>query len=266
MPEPPPLPGGDKPISSYSPIGVPMASDQGSSATRRALRLALAGLLGGAAVGGTITGVSGLRKLMQQPTPPTIPHELEMEVPVPEKQAAGEDVTAFTAPWWKSHNAQSPLDVWWTVPATAAGVGAGTLGMSALMEHMIKKKRKGMLDQRYQEAQSSLQNAMLNQYAHKESSADPLDTLFDKVEKRGALTWETGHNAKEWIPLATGTGITAAGLLAAIAARGAYKSQEGTTNEDLLNKALQHRSYLESLRSPPPVVFTPKPVHAEEQQ
>lgn len=246
-------------------ITVPGAPDAGAGARSRAIQLALASLLGGAAVGGTVTGLSGLSKLLSKPQPPSIPQELEMDMPVPEKQA-NDPVELLGGGWWKGHHATSPADLWWTIPAVAGGATAGTLGMSALMEHVLKKKRKAMMDQELSGAQQNFQQSLLNQYK-KEGSADSLDQLFDRVEKKagvfadGALSGEP----RDYLPLGIGAGVTAGGLLAYLAARGAYKTQEGRTNEDLLSKALKNRSYLRSLQSPPPVVFNPQPVKEEQQ-
>jgi hypothetical protein len=257
-----------------NPIGLlAKASDSEASGARsRALQLVLAGLLGGAALGGTVTGISGLSKMMRRPEPPTIPQELEMEMPVPEKQAEAapiDSVPFMGGDWWSGAHAKSPADLWWTIPAVAGATTAGTLGMSSLMEHLIKKKRKDQMNQELQDASQKFQSSMLGQY--KKSSADPLDKLFDQIEKKSALSFEPDKNGiipatnlAEWAPLGVGAGITAAGLLAALAARGAYRTSSGNTQEDLLNKALQQKAYLQSLRSPEPVVFTPKRVATEQ--
>lgn len=237
---------------------------ESSGARWRALQIVLASLLGGAAIGGTATGISGLTKLMRRPEPPSIPPELEMEMPVPEKRAAGDTagVPIFSGDWWRDAHAKSPLDLWWTIPATVGAGAAGTLGMSALMEKLIKSKRKSQMDQELAGAKQEFNTSMLGQY--KKSSADPLDRLFDRVEKRGALTADTAGNPTEWAPLGVGAGLTAAGLIGLLAAKGAYRTSQGYTQEDLLNKALRNRAYLHSLRSPEPVVFTPKPVPTED--
>jgi hypothetical protein len=227
----------------------------------------LATLLGGAALGGTATGISGLTKLLRRPEPPSIPPELEMELPVPEKRAAdtpGTGVPLFSGDWWSGAHAKSPADLWWTIPAVAGAGAAGTLGVSALMEKLIKSKRKSRMDQELAGAKQEFNDSMLGQY--KKSSVDPLDNLFDRVEKQSALTDDTAHNPAEWAPLGVGAGLTAAGLIGLLAARGAYRTSEGQTQEDLLNKALKNRAYLHSLRSPEPVVFTPKPVPTEDSQ
>jgi hypothetical protein len=245
---------------------------EASGAQSRALQLVLAGLLGGAALGGTVTGLSGLHKMMKRPEPPTIPQELEMEMPVPEKRAEATQspsVGVGTGDWWHGEHGKSPADLWWTIPATVGAATVGTLGMSGLVEHLLKKKRKDQMNQELQDASQQFQSSMLGQY--KKSSADPLDRLFDKIEKRSALSFEGDQhgnipaaNAAEWAPLGVGAGITAAGLIAALAARGAYRASEGGTQEDLLNKAVKQRAYLQSLRSPEPVVFTPKRVATEQ--
>lgn len=252
-----------EPVPMYT---VPMAGDAGKGARIRAIKLALASLLGGAAIGGTVTGLSGLQKLLSSPQPPSIPRELEMDMPVPEKRAADPDkVELFGRKWWGGEHASSPLDLWWTLPAVAGGLTAGTLGMSSLMEHIIKKKRKSMMDKELAGAQQNFQQSMLNQYK-KTGSANSLDQLFDHIEKKSAVinNGAFSGNPMDYLPLAVGGGITAAGLLSYLAARGAYSSQAGRTNEELLNKALKNRAYLQSLQSPPPVVFNPQPVKEEQ--
>lgn len=243
------------------------APGAGANARHHALQIALASLLSGVTIGGTVTGISGLRRLMSQPEVPTPPQELEMEMPVPVKHAADDNFPILSKRWWGSEHAHNPADVWWTIPSSVIGAGIGTLGMSSLMEHLVKKKRKAMMNQQFQEAQTDFQKSLLGQY--KQSSADPLDSVFDKIEKQSALidpvSREISTKLKDYAPMLVGGGLTAAGILAAIAARGAYRSQESRTNEDLLNKALKNRSYLQSMRSPPPVVFTPHPVSEDQQ-
>lgn len=238
-------------------------ADEASGAKSQALRLVLASLLGGAALGGTVTGISGLTKLMRRPEPPSIPPELEMELPVPQKRAADTaGVPIFGSDWWAGDHAKSLLDLWWTMPAAVGAGAVGTLGTSALMEKLIKSKRKAQMDRELAGAKQEFDASMLGQY--KKSSADPLDKLFDRAEKHGALTADTAQNPAEWAPLGVGAGITAAGLIGLLAAKGAYRISQGYTQEDLLNKALKNRAYLHSLRSPEPVVFTPKPTPTED--
>lgn len=246
-------------------------ADVQQGAQNQAIGVVLASLLGGAALGGGVTGLSGWLKRRSQPQPPSMPQELEMPIPVPEKQAAGKQVdltgktVPFTSGWSHGTHAAGPLDFWWTIPAAAGAGAAGTLGMSALVEHLMKQKRKAELESQYQDAQQQFQQSMLGQF--KKGSADILDELFDRVEKRAAFyTSEQGlsSNMNDWIAPALGVGLTGGGILAYLAAKGAYKSQEGRTNEDLLAKALKQRAYLRSLQSPPPVVFRPQPVPSEE--
>ena len=258
-------PPGPQPVNPLPAYQVEAATPaEASNAHNSALRLALAALLGGAAVGGTVTGISGLHKLLSEPEVKTPPQELEMEMPVPVKRAS-DPIDVGSGRWWNNEHARGSGDVWWTIPAVAGGAIGGTLGMSALMEHLIKKKRKAEMDTQLQTAKSDFQNSLMGQY--KQSSADPLDSLFDIIEKRASLHDANGllsSDWKEYAPLLAGGGITAGGILAAIAARGAYKTEEGRTNEDLLQKALKQRAYLQSLRSPPPVVFTPQQVSEDQ--
>lgn len=245
-------------------------------AKKDSLKLMMAALLGGTAVGGTVAGISGLRKLTKQPEPPSVPGESEFHIPYPQKQAADEGVPVLGKDWWGGAGANNPMDLWWTIPGVAAAGYAGLKGSSSLIHNMLKKKRQQMLDENLQKAQQDFHGSLLNQYkpetTHelKTASTDSLDNLYATIEKNadGGFGSSAGKtlNPDYLAPTAVGGALTLGTVLAALAARGSYRAAEGQTQEDLLGKALKQKAYLNSLRSPQPISFEAKPTPVAPQE
>jgi len=267
----------------------PVKPEVSSGARSDTVKLILASLLGGAAVGGTVAGISGLHKLTNKPEAPSNPDQLDLELPYPAKQAsadsvhpAGYNVVEDMIPvgskkWLFGEHAASPADWWPTIPGVIGGGLLGALGTAGLVHHLMRQKRKSMLDEELQNANDRFRSSMLGQFkpetTHelKSASTDSIDDVYNELEKVAALgfspdpsnadaTLSSFKHMPNWTPLLAGGGLTVAGLLGYLAAKGGYTAAEGYTQEDLLAKALKQKAYLQSLRSPPPISFEAKPV------
>jgi hypothetical protein len=216
-------------------------SKKAISANAAAILSVLAGLVGGVGIGAGVAGIGAARTRRKRQEIPTTAPDADFSLPYPQLKTAA---PVWSGDWLKENPSA------WAIPATATAGGLGLFAASKLITKLVNKKRKEDLEQELIGSQKNFKDSLLNQYkpenTHqlKEGSADPVNRLFYKLA-------DTASNV-------TGAGITGLGLLAALAATGAYHQAHGQSKEDLLRKAIQHKAYINSLRSPTAISFHPE--------
>jgi hypothetical protein len=160
------------------------------------------------------------------------------------------------APTWEQ------ASKWWFLPAATAALGGGYLGGSALANWLSKKRekvdRKGELDQAKEEFDEELQSMY-----DKAANSKVLDACFDEMEKKALFGLP---DARDVLGFGTGSYLTIAGLLAALAAGGMYHHTRGQAPDRNIEKALAIRAQSRALQNPPEIYISPKKLDRDDEE
>lgn len=259
----------DKVAQPIFPETVQLNPQWGAHRNQLLKTLALLGL-GGAAVGGGITGGVGLFKLrqMKKERPPALPGNVPAYMPISrfpdeEKTAA---MPTGVPPWhWRNlvgQGAHSMMQVPWALPALLGVGGGSVLSASTLANKYLHDKMKKHRQQQLDQAQQEFDQSMLEQYKSSEKVSAALNHLYDIVEKQAvdATDWsligrpllsgeQTGWalGAPSMIPMG-------AGLLGL---RAGYQWGEKRKPETLLREAIQQRALMRAQAMPAPIFIDP---------
>lgn len=163
--------------------------------------------------------------------------------------------SVFSPAWLRGDTQKTVSGIPWAIPGgMLAGLG-GLAGGGALVNWLMKKRRKAKGKDELEKAQQEYESAMLAQYEpeklHKISSATAtLDQIATAAEKRA-------FNLNDILGKGTGAYLTLASLLAGGAGLGTYRYLKGRSKDELLEKALKQRAMVRSLEHPPDIYIHP---------
>jgi len=162
----------------------------------------------------------------------------------------------FSPGWLRGDTMREISSIPWVIPAGFAASIAGLTGGSALVNWLIKKRRKKLLEEELDKAQKEYEAAMLGQYESanengKKASANrySLDDIADMLEKRGFFNDLLGKGVGGYSALAA--------LLALMTGIGSYRYFKGRSKDELLEKALKHRAAVRAASYPPDIYIHP---------
>lgn len=171
-------------------------------------------------------------------------------LPTPEGQPAPQ---MFSPRWLRGDTMKEISAIPWVIPGALA-VGAGGIAAgSALVNWLMKQRRKKLIREELDRAQKEYEAAMLGQYddgkEKKGARNYSLDDVADLLEKNGFFNDLLGKSVG-------GYGALAA-ILASLAGLGTYRYLKGRSKDELLEKALKQRALVRSLSRPPDIYIHP---------
>jgi hypothetical protein len=236
----------------YIPGAFPERQEVSREARLGALKdVGLAGAAGLGLAGGAVALREVLRKLLGHQEKP-VPSGLgAIDVSLPTKHAAATPVGG-AAEGLSGARSLSTGEVPWRIPAAIGAGAAGLLGGKALIDYVLKKRRKHHLQHDLDSANREFNSAIAVPAG---KSAAALDRAFDALEKSGALGELAGQIAGD--PLVGGAVLGLGGISAALMGRAAYKSQKDKLLRKHLADAIDRRRRLRALQGPPEIFVRP---------
>jgi hypothetical protein len=220
-----------------------------------------AGGAGGAYAGNRATDLLAREVLGKPPWPTKRADWADVVTKTIMPTTPGDTMPSILMPrWWRGDSQTAPHRMpWFGAAAAGAGLG-GFFGGSALIRHLLKKKRQASLDAEVEAAKKEYEDAMMGQYdpekVHKLASVkkDRLDTAFDVLEKTG---WDSNAILGN---LGSGYGALAA-ILAGASGYGLWRFLRDKSKAKLYTDALKQRALIRQLSNPPEVYLHPVPAH-----
>lgn len=274
-------------MTPYAPGITPEGAAATDALKAEALRRALtAGLIGVGVGAGTGLAFPAFDALLGKKRKAPSEGAVEVDVPVPRKQADWADEAVSTAmPTPVGAQAPVPLSpqwlrdggadnrgvagIPWAVPA-AVGTGiAGLVGAHQLTRWLLHKAYKGNLSHQLRNAQREYDDAMASSYSPPSrlplgkaaAATTALDALYDAYEKRaeGESWWSQLPNLNETLGGGLGLYLTGAGALAGGTGYALYQHLNSQSKQKAIQDALRRRAIIRGLQSPMEVYVSPRP-------
>jgi hypothetical protein len=239
----------------YVPGVFPERQDASREARLGAMKdVGLAGLAGVGLAGGAIGIRELLRKLLGHQAKPVPTGLGAIDVSLPFKHAASTPVGG-AAQGLAGAMSFAPAEVPWRLPAMIGAGAGGLLGGKALLDYILKKRRKSKLKHEFEGAQREFNSAIAVPFGEKPAGLAPLERAYAALEKAGALGELAGQIAGD--PLVGGAVLGLGGTAALLMGRAAYKSQKEKLERKALTDALARKRRLRALQGPPEIFVRP---------
>jgi len=213
---------------------------QNADMRSRALRAALYAL----GIGGVIGGGSRLVKELTDPVLQTEPELHDRDILIDITNPAGRSKRTKRA---GEEPITSPMELPYTLPLIAGGVGLGLYGGNALVRHIVEGIKKRRAEASLESAQREFEDALRSQYRNKAAQVEEaIEAGYAKFEKSA----EAG-----WMDYGKGLGLTAMAAIWLLAHKSFYDAAKKSDPEALQMKILERQRRLRQTMAPPPIVF-----------